>query len=487
MTQYKASVELAKILRESGYDAEPVSSKYFEAHIKSNRPITTSDQEQIQTKLQFYGQLLGVSAIGADLYRMWGISFETQEELNQYLEKKANTLSHKELGIKMKLFEFHKEAPGELFLLHNGIVLRENIERFLTRTLKKSYGQNCEFIETPICMDPSLWHTSGHMENFKDNMCFTSDKVLKPMNCPCHMLHFNAQTRSYKELPVRIFEYGRVHRNEPSGSMQGLLRMRSFVQDDGHLFCAIHQIKEEVATFIDQTRTIYAKLGFPDIRMILATRPDTRAGNEADWDEAEEALRTFGFEEAAGEGAFYGPKIEMHLQDSVGRYWQCGTIQLDFVLPERMKLTYTDKDGRNKTPVVLHRAILGSIERFMAILLENTQGWLPLWLTPTQVMIIPVKPHHQERAQLLTQRLAGLGIRAIMGTEEGIGKNMHIARTMRIPKAWVIGDKEIDCVTQEDLARGTRSTAADDQVFGELIREVQNSMEEGSHKILSKL
>lgn len=460
-----ASASLRQILLDNGFNATlHPSQKFLEVHIKSDKPITETDSLQAEQELikQYHAKILGVSAITSG-YRIWGVVFQTAAELEEYLTTTKNRLGHKELTRDMRLCVFHDRASGSVFWGNRGIALRETLQTYLVYVLER---RNCEFVDTPSMMHTCLWEKSGHLANFSENMYFTNEnQALKPMNCPAHMLLFGSRSRSYRDLPLRMFEFGRVYRNEASGALQGLLRMRAFTQDDGHIFVTPDQIKDEVNAFIQDAHEVYGQLGFKNIRTYLATRPANRAGEDSEWDQAETALRSLGFEELPGEGAFYGPKVELHLEDAMGRWWQCGTIQLDFILPKRMGLEYTDSNSCQAKPIILHRAILGSLERFIAILLENTQGWLPFWLAPVQIAIIPIKNVHFQRAQKLQTQLKEIGIRAIITTDQSLGKNLQRARIERISKAWIIGDKETDCVTERDLNSGECVTLKDEEAF----------------------
>jgi threonyl-tRNA synthetase len=453
---------LADVLRAEGFDAQSKpSARYFEVVTGPDKPLTEAHAERAQRVLAdkgYFAKILGVSGIASG-YRAWGVVFESQSELEAYRAEIAVRLGHKTLADQMGLCVFNENAPGSVFWLDRGVELRKRLQEYLSSVVLRRAGQ---FVETPTIMKEGLWKCSGHIPTFADNMYFTNDEqALKPMNCPAHMLMFGATTRSYRDLPMRIYEYGRVHRYEASGALQGLLRLRSFTQDDGHVFTTIDQIKSEVQDFIDDTKAVYGALGFERVTAYLATRPAECVGDDAEWESAEAALRSLGLPELPGEGAFYGPKIEMHLEDAMGRTWQCGTIQLDFILPKRMNLRYVAPGGEEVVPVVLHRAILGSLERFIAILLENTQGWLPFWLAPVQIALVPVGTTHRKRAEILYAQLQKHGVRALIAQDQSLGKNLRQHREERVTKAWILGDREVDCVTERNLRTGECVTLND--------------------------
>ena len=458
---------LLKLFVDKGMTGVANVEKYIEVILNSSKPLTASDKDWAESELKhnFHIKLLGVSSVESG-YRIWGVAFETAKELENYTLQQSMTHGHKEIGHNMQLFEFKEESNGAVFWLERGLQLRASIEEYLLSVIQGDY----HLVKTPAVVKKSLWQCSGHLEYFAENMCFVGeDYVLKPMNCPCHMLLYKSKTRSYKELPLRFFEFGEVHRNEPSGALNGLLRLRNFTIDDGHIFCSLDHIDNEVKKFIETTNKVYKDLGFSKIKMYLATRPDKYSGNIEDWDKAEDILKKLNLEELPGEGAFYGPKIEFHIEDAMGRLWQCGTIQIDLVLPVRMGLKYTDSDGTNAVPVVLHRAILGSMERFIATMLEKTQGWLPMWLAPCKIMIIPLRSEHLKRATYLHQESTKLNINScIASLNQTLGKNIHQAQLERIHKAWIIGDKEIDCITEKDLQTNEQETILDIDLFRNL-------------------
>ena len=389
------------------------------------------------------------------LQRIYGICFENPEQLEEHLNflEEAKKRDHKKLGKELDIFMMSEYGPGFPFFLHNGMIIRNELENYwYEEHVKEGY----EFIKTPIMLNKDLWELSGHWYNYRENM-YTSEideKVfaIKPMNCPGGMLVYKNSLHSYKDLPLRIGELGQVHRHEASGALNGLFRVRTFTQDDAHLFMREDQIEEEVIRLISFIDRIYKTFGLTyDIE--LSTRPEEKyIGDIAIWDKSEKALKD-ACEKSGhsckinpGDGAFYGPKLDFHIKDSLGRVWQCGTIQLDMNLPERFDLTYIDSDGSKKRPVMLHRVIYGSIERFIGILIEHYAGAFPLWLAPVQVNIIPVNnEHHLDYAKKLQERLAAVGIRVkIDERDEKLGYKMRESQTKKIPITIILGDKEIE-------------------------------------------
>ena len=389
------------------------------------------------------------------LQRIYGICFETESDLNEHLNflEEAKKRDHKKLGKELDLFMLSEYGPGFPFFLHNGMIIRNELENFW---YKEHVKEGYEFIKTPIMLNKDLWELSGHWYNYRENM-YTSeidDKVfaIKPMNCPGGMLVYKNSLHSYKDLPLRIGELGQVHRHEASGALNGLFRVRTFTQDDAHIFMREDQIEEEVIRLINFIDRIYSVFGLT-YSIELSTRPEEKyIGDIAIWDRSEKALQE-ACEKSGhsckinpGDGAFYGPKLDFHIRDSLGRVWQCGTIQLDMNLPERFDLTYIDADGSKKRPVMLHRVIYGSIERFIGILIEHYAGAFPLWLSPVQVNIIPVSnEHHLEYAQNLAKELDSAGIRVkIDDRDEKMGYKMRESQTKKIPLTLVLGDKEVE-------------------------------------------
>ena len=389
------------------------------------------------------------------LQRIYGICFETENDLNEHLNflEEAKKRDHKKLGKELELFMLSEYGPGFPFFLHNGMIIRNELENFW---YKEHTKEGYEFIKTPIMLNKDLWELSGHWYNYRENM-YTSeidDKVfaIKPMNCPGGMLVYKNSLHSYKDLPLRIGELGQVHRHEASGALNGLFRVRTFTQDDAHIFMREDQIEEEVIRLINFIDRIYSVFGLT-YSIELSTRPEEKyIGDIAIWDRSEKALQE-ACEKSGhsckinpGDGAFYGPKLDFHIRDSLGRVWQCGTIQLDMNLPERFDLTYIDSDGSKKRPVMLHRVIYGSIERFIGILIEHYAGSFPLWLAPVQVNIIPVSnEHHLEYAQNLAKQLDDAGVRVkIDDRDEKMGYKMRESQTKKIPLTLVLGDKEVE-------------------------------------------
>ncbi len=387
------------------------------------------------------------------LQRIYGTAWAKKEDLQDYLHRlaQAEKRDHRKLGRELDLFHFQEEAPGMVFWHRDGWTLYTIVERYV-RDLLIEYGY--QEVQTPQLLDRSLWERSGHWDKFRDNMFTTHvderDYAIKPMNCPGHIQIFNQGLRSYRELPVRIAEFGVVHRNEPSGTLHGLLRARSFTQDDAHLFCTEEQLVQEVSTLIELTYRMYRDFGFDDIEVALSTRPEQRVGEDSLWDRSEQVLadtlddKGIAYTVQAGEGAFYGPKYEFVLRDSIGRRWQCGTIQVDFSMPGRLGAEYVAEDGSRQTPVMIHRTILGSLERFIGILIEDTEGRLPVWLAPVQAVILNITDRQREYA-LQTEKLLkkqGLRVETDLRNEK-IGYKIRQSTLQRIPFMLVVGDREV--------------------------------------------
>lgn len=385
------------------------------------------------------------------LQRIYGIAFEKQKQLDEYIERReeAEKRDHRKLGKELDLFSMHEEGPGFPFFHPNGMVLRNNLLNWWREVLEENgYGE----ILTPIILNEALWHRSGHWDHYKDNMYFTKiddgDYAVKPMNCPGSILVYNSNNHSYRDLPIRLAEYGVVHRHELSGALHGLFRVRTFTQDDAHVYCLFSQVKDEVFKMIDLADYLYSTFGFK-YSIELSTRPDDYMGELDAWNLAEKNLKE-ALEEKnlpytinEGDGAFYGPKIDFHLEDAIGRTWQCGTIQLDFQLPENFDLTYVDENGERQRPVMLHRALLGSVERFMGILIEHFAGKFPLWLSPVQVEVIPVSDKFKDYAQDLADKLHAEGLRVHLdGRTEKVGYKIREAQVKKINYMLVIGEKE---------------------------------------------
>lgn len=396
-------------------------------------------------------------AKNAMLQRIYGTAFASQAELTAYLDQlaEAERRDHRKLAKAMDLFHMQEEAPGMVFWHPNGWIIYQAIESYI-RQVQKAHGY--EEVHTPQVLDRNLWERSGHWDVFAKAMFTTQsenhDFAIKPMSCPCHVQIFNQGLKSYRDLPLRLAEFGCCHRNETSGSLHGLLRVRSFVQDDGHIFCTEDQIQEEVLRFITLLLDVYATFGFHDVIIKLSTRPADRIGTDAIWDKAEQALQNalnekgLVWEFAPGEGAFYGPKIEFSLKDSCQRVWQCGTMQVDFSMPERLGAHYIGEDSQRKVPVMLHRAILGTLERFIGILIEHYAGLLPLWLAPVQVVIMNITHRQADYVQTWVEKLnaSGYRIQADLRNEK-IGFKIREHTLRRVPYQLVVGDREIESRT----------------------------------------
>ena len=403
------------------------------------------------------------------LQRVYGICFETEEDLNEYLEflEEAKKRDHKKLGKELGLFMMSEYGPGFPFFLHNGMILRNELENFWYKEHKK---EGYQFIKTPIMLNKDLWELSGHWFNYRENM-YTSeidDKVfaIKPMNCPGGMLVYKNSLYSYKDLPLRVGELGQVHRHEASGALNGLFRVRTFTQDDAHIFMTQDQIESEVIRLINFIDRIYSIFGLT-YSIELSTRPEEKyIGDLEIWDKSEKALEDACHKAGheckinPGDGAFYGPKLDFHIKDSLGRVWQCGTIQLDMNLPERFDLTYVDSDGSKKRPVMLHRVIFGSIERFIGILIEHYAGAFPLWLSPNQVNIIPVNNSiHMDYAKKIMQELDDNEIRVSLDeSDEKFGYKMRQSVISKVPYTLILGDNEMNDGTISYRHRGSTET-----------------------------
>ncbi|MDU2566517.1 MAG: threonine--tRNA ligase [Anaerococcus sp.] len=385
------------------------------------------------------------------LQRIYGISFEKAKQLEEWeeLQKEIERLDHRKIGREMDLFSFHEEGPGFPFFHPNGMILMNELLDWWRDVLEeRGYGE----IKTPLIMNEELWHRSGHWDHYKENMYFTKideeDYAIKPMNCPGSVLTYASNQHSYRDLPIRLAEFGQVHRHELSGTLHGLFRVRTFTQDDAHVYCLPSQIKDEVYRMIDLADLLYSTFGFK-YSLELSTRPDDYMGELADWDFAEEQLkaaleeRGIDYELNPGDGAFYGPKIDFHLEDAAKREWQCGTIQLDFQLPQNFDLTYIDENGEKQRPVMLHRALLGSVERFIGVLTEHFAGRFPLWLNPEQVVIIPVSDKFLDTAEKLQGEIKEAGFRvSVDARSEGVGYKIRQAQLMRANYMLVVGEKE---------------------------------------------
>jgi threonyl-tRNA synthetase len=387
------------------------------------------------------------------LQRIYGTAWAKKEDLDAYLHRleEAEKRDHRKLGKQLDLFHLQDEAPGMVFWHPNGWIIWQQVEQYMRRMLDRHGYQE---VRTPQVMDRTLWERSGHWENYRDLMFTTEsekrDYAVKPMNCPGHVQIFNQGIKSYRDLPLRLAEFGSCHRNEPSGALHGIMRVRGFVQDDAHIFCTQEQVQSEAAAFIDLLRRVYRDFGFEEILIKLATRPVKRIGAEESWDRAEAALgqalddKGLEWQLSAGEGAFYGPKIEFSLKDSIGRVWQCGTLQLDFALPGRLGAEYVAEDNSRPTPVMLHRAILGSLERFIGILIEHHAGAMPLWLAPVQVAVLNISEGQLTYAADVAERLRGAGVRVMADLRnEKITYKIREHSLQKLPYQLIVGDKEV--------------------------------------------
>ncbi len=388
------------------------------------------------------------------LQRIYGTAWADKKQLAAYIKRieEAEKRDHRKIGKALDLFHMQEEAPGMVFWHPNGWTIYQVLEQYM-RKVQQDNGY--EEIRTPQVVDFTLWEKSGHAANYADNMFTTHSEnrnyAVKPMNCPCHVQVFNQGLKSYRDLPVRLAEFGSCHRNEPSGSLHGIMRVRGFTQDDAHIFCTKEQIGQEVADFIKLTLDVYKDFGFEDVQMKLSTRPEKRVGDDALWDMAEKSLADaldaagLEWELQPGEGAFYGPKIEFSLKDCLGRVWQCGTIQCDFNLPERLDASYVTEDNDRDQPVMLHRAILGSFERFIGILIEHYAGFMPPWLAPVQACVMNITDSQAEACESVVAKLKESGIRAISDLRnEKIGFKIRERTLERIPYLLVLGDREVE-------------------------------------------
>lgn len=388
----------------------------------------------------------------AQLQRIYGLCFSTREELEEHekMLAEAEKRDHRILGPQLGLFAFHPYAPGMPFFLPHGMTLRNTLESFVREV---SYGEGYKEIRTPQVYDADLWKTSGHWEHYQSDLFRMTvderDMALKPMNCPAHMLVFKMGLHSYRDLPIRFAEMTTLHRYELSGTLGGLSRVRAFGQDDTHIFARPSQVQEEVISLLARVKNVYETFDLPIAEAVLSTRPEKFLGDVATWDAAEAGLKDalagsgipFGINE--GDGAFYGPKIDIRVKDVLGRKWQLATIQLDFQMPQRFGLEYVEEDGSRQTPVVIHRAILGSVERFLSILIEHYAGAFPLWLSPVQIAVLPVADRHNAFASALARELGALGLRVEAELDaESVGKKIRIAEKAKIPVMLVVGDKE---------------------------------------------
>ncbi len=410
------------------------------------------------------------------LQRIYGTAWGSKKELKAYLNRlaEAEKRDHRKIAKKLDLFHTQEEAPGMVFWHPPGWTIYQVIESYM-RAQQSRYGY--QEIKTPQVVDISLWQRSGHADKFASGM-FTLDAddrqfAVKPMNCPCHVQVFNQGLKSYRDLPQRLAEFGSCHRNEPSGSLHGIMRVRGFTQDDAHIFCTEEQIQSEVATFIDMLHEVYADFGFTEVIYRLSTRPEERVGTDADWDRAEAALaealdaKHLNWETLPGEGAFYGPKIEFSLKDCIGRVWQLGTIQVDFSMPGRLDAQYVAEDGSRQIPVMLHRAVLGSFERFIGILIEHYEGEFPLWLSPQQAIVAPITDKQASYAEQVAGELVAAGFRVTTDLRnEKIGFKIREHELAKVPLILVVGDKETAAKTV--AVRGRHGTDLGTLAIGDL-------------------
>ena len=412
------------------------------------------------------------------LQRIYGTAWSNQKELETHLDLLAQSekRDHRVIGKKMDLFHFQPEAPGSVFWHPDGWTVVQCIQSHIQKAIRDS---GYEEVNTPQLVDLSLWEKSGHRAKFDDDIFTLNSEnreyAVKPMSCPCHVQIFKQGLKSYRDLPIRYFEFGRCHRNEPSGTLHGLMRVRSFVQDDGHTFCRDDQIQKEVLDFIDQTHQLYQHFGFTDIIHKLSTRPEKRLGSDEMWDKAEQALanalKTHGidWQFLPGGGAFYGPKIEFSLRDCLGRIWQCGTMQVDFSTAQRLGAYYVTENGSKKAPVILHRAMLGSVERFMGVLLEHYADKLPLWLSPVQVVVINITNRQVETATKIVQNLLSLGFRVKSDLRnEKIGLKIREHTLARVPYLIILGNREV--ADNTIAVRALQSSRTTTMTFDKFVR-----------------
>jgi len=400
------------------------------------------------------------------LTRIYGTAFANQKDLKQYLAiiKEAKKRDHRILGEQLNLFSFHSEGPGFPFWHHKGLIIFNKVIEYMRYMLDK---YNYQEIKTPIILSENLWHKSGHWDNYKENMYFTNiDKnnyAIRPMNCPGGILVYKNSLHSYKDLPLRIAEFGTDYRHELSGALHGLFRVRSFTMDDAHIYCTLDQVKDEIKTLIQLIQKVYKDFGFNNYYIELSTRPDKSIGSDVIWNKAEKIMKEIIKQEKLnviinkGDGAFYGPKFDFHIQDSLGRSWQLGTVQLDFSMPEKLGATYIDKDGKKKTPIMIHRAILGSLERFIGILIEHYTGNLPYWLSPIQVIILPISNKQIVYSKKIMALCKQNNLRIKLDDRnESLGRKIRDAEMQKIPKILIIGPKEVksNSITIRDFSKG---------------------------------
>lgn len=420
------------------------------------------------------------------LQRIYGISFNKKAELDEYLNmlEEAKKRDHRLLGKQMDLFMFAEQGPGFPFYLPKGMILKNQLQDYLLELLDKAgYGQ----ISTPMILNEELWHTSGHWDHYAENMYFTEideePYAIKPMNCPGSILVYKSKPHSYRDLPIRLGELGLVHRHELSGALHGLFRVRAFTQDDAHIFCLPSQVKDEIKSIMSLAGEIYSKFGFK-YKVYISTRPEDYMGTVEQWDKAEKALietveeLNLDYEINEADGAFYGPKIDIQLFDSLNRPWQCGTVQLDFQMPQRFDIEYTDENNEKSRPVMIHRAIYGSLERFIGILIEHYAGNFPLWLAPVQATFIPVSLDvHGEKVQEIYKKFKDAGLRVEFdGRNESMGKKIRDSQTSKIPYQFVFGDKELEENTVSVRKYGEKKTETYD--LDEFLQDMVKAVKE---------
>jgi threonyl-tRNA synthetase len=398
------------------------------------------------------------------LQRIYGTAWPSKKELNTYLHnlEEAEKRDHRRIAKQLDLFHFQEEAPGMVFWHDHGWIIYTQVKNYIRQRLRSAGYQE---VNTPQIVDISLWEKSGHAEKFIENMfltgCEDRNFAIKPMNCPCHVQIFNQGLVSYRDLPMRMAEFGSCHRNEASGALHGLMRVRAFTQDDAHIFCTPEQVQAEASAFLELLYSVYRDFGFNEVMVELSTRPEKRIGSEEYWDRAEAALVAalegagIEYKLNPGDGAFYGPKIDFSLRDTIGRVWQCGTLQLDFNMPERLGAEYVSEDGSRQTPVMLHRAILGSLERFIGILIENYAGKMPVWLSPVQAVVLNITDRQDERCKEITESLQKQGFRIDLDLRnEKIGFKIRHHTLSRVPYLLVVGDREVEEGTVAVRTRG---------------------------------
>ncbi|MFK8068625.1 MAG: threonine--tRNA ligase [Gammaproteobacteria bacterium] len=428
------------------------------------------------------------------LQRVYGTAWSDKKDLKDYLHRleEAEKRDHRKLAVQQDLFHIQPEAPGMIFWHDKGWTIFKEVENYIRNKIRL---HGYEEVHTPELVDKSLWEKSGHWEKFREDMFTTNsenrDYAVKPMNCPCHVQIYNRGIKSYRDLPLRMAEFGSCHRNEASGTLHGLMRLRNFVQDDAHIFCTEDQIQDEVSDFIDLLYEVYEDFGFKEIIIKLSTRPEKRVGGDDVWDKSEKALeqaldnKKLDWDLQPGEGAFYGPKIEFSLKDCIGRVWQCGTIQVDFSMPGRLGAEYVAEDGSRQTPVMLHRAILGSLERFIGILIEEHAGSFPTWLSPTQAVIINITDSQAEYASKVTESLKKQGFRVIPDLRnEKIGLKIREHTLQRVPYMLVTGDREIENGTVSVRTREGKDLGA--MTPEEFVNHLQQDIDTRGHVVLEE-